>query len=146
MGTFNKKTVLAATEEQIPVIAESIRHEFVNDGFDVNIINYVNGGCNISISKGGFFKAILGMRTSLNVTLTPHLNGVLFDAHVGIFGQEVIPAAIALLVFWPVMLTQAWGLIKQSEMDDRALAAAERGILNDVSSHGKFCTKCGAVL
>ncbi len=151
MGTFNQKVVLSATERQIPVIAESIRQEFIKDEFDVELMNNVNGGCDISISKGGFFKAILGMKTALNVSLTPQSDGVLFDAHVGIFGQQIIPAAIAMFLFWPVVLTQAWGLIQQSEMDDRALAAAERGVLKSSLAtascvSGRYCTNCGAIL
>lgn len=151
MGTFNQSVVLSATERQIPVITESIKQEFINDGFDVEVMNNANGGCDISISKGGLFKAILGMKTALNVSLTPQSDGVLFDAHVGIFGQQIVPAAIALFLFWPVVLTQAWGLIQQSEMDDRALAAAERGVLKSSlvtasAVSGRYCTNCGAIL
>ena len=91
------------------------------------------------------------MKTALNVSLTPQSDGVLFDAHVGIFGQQIVPAAIALFLFWPVVLTQAWGLIQQSEMDDRALAAAERGVLKSSlvtasAVSGRYCTNCGAIL
>lgn len=147
MGTFCKKTVLSATAQQIPSIAESIRQEFVSDGYDVKVENMTSGGCDISITKGGVFKAVLGMRTALKVTLTPQINGVLFDAHVGIFGQQIIPALIFYFVFWPVILTQIAGLIQQSKMDDRALAAAQRAIANNPGFQSgtsrKFCTNCG---
>lgn len=35
---------------------------------------------------------------------------------------------ISMFFFWPVLLTQIWCLLQQSSLDDRALAAAERGI------------------
>lgn len=148
MGTFNKKAILSATAQQIPNIAESIRQDFVTDGFEVNVENLTNGGCDISITKGGLFKAVLGMRTALKVTLSPQLNGVLFDAHVGIFGQQIIPALIVYFFFWPVILTQIVGLIQQAQLDDKALAAAQRVIVNSNNKYvqidsRKFCTNCG---
>lgn len=148
MGTFNKKAILSATAQQILDIAESIRQDFVTDGFEVNVENLTNGGCDISITKGGLFKAVLGMRTALKVTLSPQLNGVLFDAHVGIFGQQIIPALIVYFFFWPVILTQIVGLIQQAQLDDKALAAAQRVIVNSNNKYvqidsRKFCTNCG---
>lgn len=143
METFNKKVVLSATAEQIPSMVKSIRKEFADDGYEVSATPKSGGGYEVSISKGGFFKTVLGLKTSLNVALKPVVNGVMFDAHVGLFKQEVIPAAVMLLVFWPVLLTQIWGLIKQSEMDDRALAAAQRGILNYTPAQNGFYEKVG---
>ena len=89
------------------------------------------------------------MKTALKVTLTPQTNGVLFDAHVGIFGQQVVPAIVVYFVFWPIIITQIVGLIQQSKMDDRALEAAQRAITNGANNiytanTGKFCSNCGA--
>ena len=64
-----------------------------------------------------------------------------------------------MLFFWPVLLTQIWGLIQQSDLDDKALAAAQAVISENgggnyagastpplVPGTGKFCTNCGAKL
>lgn len=128
MAVFSKKQLLQASPSLIPQMAQSIRREFEVDGFDVNIDTLLSGGSDISLTKGNIFKAVLGMRSALKVKLIPQTDGVLFDASVGIFGQQVIPTAISMFLFWPVLLTQIWGLIQQSSLDDRALAAAERGI------------------
>ncbi len=146
MATFSKKRLLAASPSQITQITESIRQEFEADGFEVDIDTLLSGGSDISITKGNLFKAVLGMRTALKVKLFPQSNGVFFDASVGIFGQQAIPTAITLFVFWPVLLTQIWGLVQQSKLDDRALAAAERAIDNTSGSsnaNSLFCTSCG---
>ena len=151
MPVFSKKQLLQASPVQITQIVESIRREFEADGYEVKVDTLLSGGSDISITKGGIFKAVLGMRTALKITLTPQTDGVLFDAGVGIFGQQAIPTVIAVFFFWPVLLTQIWGLIQQSSLDDRALAAAERGIAassstvtGSVSSAtSKFCTSCG---
>lgn len=152
MAVFSKKQLLQASPSQIPQITESIRREFEVDGFDVNIDTLLSGGSDISITKGSIFKAVLGMRSALKVKLIPQTDGVLFDASVGIFGQQAVPTVISMFFFWPVLLTQIWGLIQQSSLDDRALAAAERAISTSstVSSTsdsnqptGSYCPYCG---
>ena len=95
------------------------------------------------------------MKTALKVTLKPQSDSILFEAGVGIFGQQVIPTMIMLFVTWPVLLTQIWGLVQQSKLDDKALAIAEQVISEGASSSAsassfssstgthKFCTNCG---
>lgn len=150
MPTFNTQKLLPATAAQIPAMAESIRKEFDTEGFEIQIDTLMSGGRDISITKGSLFKAVLGMRSALKITLTPQMDGVLFDARVGIFGQQAIPTVISMFFFWPVLITQIWGLVNQSQLDDRALVAAERGMqsngssLNVSSADTLFCTHCGA--
>lgn len=172
MATYSKKRLLPASATQIPQMAESIRQEFIYDGFEVNVETLLSGGVDISITKGNVFKAVLGMRSALKVTLIPQQTGVLFDANVGVFGQQAVPAVISMFFFWPVLITQIWGLVQQASLDDRALAAAERvlggqqyqvptqeppvaavGSANfcpecgqKVEPGSKFCPNCGAKL
>ena len=172
MATYSKKRLLPASATQIPQMAESIRQEFIYDGFEVNVETLLSGGVDISITKGNVFKAVLGMRSALKVTLIPQQTGVLFDANVGVFGQQAVPAVISMFFFWPVLITQIWGLVQQASLDDRALAAAERVIGGQqyqvptqeppvaavgsanfcpecgqkVEPGGKFCPNCGTKL
>lgn len=149
MAVFSKKQLLHVSPDQIPQMAQFIQSEFEMDGYEVKVDNLLAGGSDISITKGNLFKAVLGMRSALKVKLVPQSDGVFFDASVGIFGQQAIPTAITLFVFWPVLLTQMWGLIQQSSLDDRALAAAERAIIgsntspNTSDTTGSFCPYCG---
>ena len=154
MATYSKKRLLVATASQIPQIAEAIRKDFEMDDFEVNIDTLVSGGRDISVTKGNLFKAILGMRSALKITLTPQSDGVFFDANVGIYGQQAIPTVITMLFFWPVLITQIWGLVEQSKLDDRALEIAEKACTGHTSSffaataqptssQTKFCTECG---
>lgn len=152
MATYSKKKLLAAHSSQINTIAAAIEEDFVRDGFEVNVDTLMSGGKDISITKGNLFKAVLGMRSALKVTLMPQTDGVLFDANVGIYGQQAIPTVISMLFFWPVLITQIWGLVEQSELDDRALVLAEQAIASGstiATPQGgscKFCTSCGARL
>ena len=155
MAIYQTKKLLAAVPAQIPQMAEAIRQDFEADGFEVAVDNLISGGRDISITKGNLFKAVLGMRSALKVTLTPQADGVQFDANVGIFGQQIIPTIIMWFYLWPVLLTQIWGLVQQSKLDDRALAAAERVLGSPTeqpsqflsgdspATGARFCTVCG---
>lgn len=147
MGTFNTRTTLEGKPSLIPLIADRICEYFSSDGYEINREDLISGSVDISITKGGLFKSIVGMKTALKITLVPKTESIDFEAGVGIFGQQALPTVISMLFFWPVLLTQIWGLIKQSDLDDKALAIAQTVI--DESSgcdamQPKFCTKCGS--
>lgn len=161
MGTFNTKAILNGNPSLIPAIADRLCAAFAADGYEINRDNLYNGGVDISITKGGVFKAVLGMKTALKITLIPQGNSISFEAGVGIFGQQAIPTIIMLFFAWPVLLTQIWGLVQQSSLDDKALAIAQAVISEnrggdyysessfqsvpqaEITSSAKFCTNCG---
>lgn len=158
MGAFNTKAILNGQTSLIPAMADRICQEFAADGYDVKRDNLVSGGVDISVAKGNMFKAALGMKTALKITLIPAAGGISFEAGVGIFGQQAIPTIIMWFFAWPVLITQIWGLVQQSKLDDKALAAAQ-AVLNENEGNGavpppfrgndsneaaKFCTNCGS--
>ena len=152
MATFNTKKILYGSTSLIPTIANRIQEEFQNEGYEVAMDALSSGGYDISITKGGVFKAVLGMKTALKVTLLPQGSNINFEAGVGIWGQQAIPTVISMLFFWPVLITQIWGMVEQSKLDDKALEIAENVIcLNSGNTIGstpsangsKFCTQCG---
>ena len=151
MGTFSTKKILYGSTSLIPTIANRIQEEFQSDGYEVAMDALSSGGYDISITKGGLFKAVLGMKTALKVTLLPQGSSIHFEAGVGIWGQQAIPTVISMLFFWPVLLTQIWGMVEQSKLDDKALEIAEgvvymnsnTGEASASSDGSKFCTGCG---
>lgn len=159
MSAFNTKTILNGNPSLIPLIADRICQSFAADGYEINRDNLMSGGVDISVTKGGVFKAIVGMKTALKITLIPQNNSISFEAGVGIFRQQALPTVISMLFFWPVLLTQIWGLIQQSDLDDKALAIAQ-AVINEnpspaysgginipqIQGTGKFCTNCGTRL
>lgn len=136
----------------IPVIARDITVTFANDGYEVHSDELVSGGYDISITKGGMFKAVLGLKTALKIHIYPSNDAIRIEAGIGIFGQQAIPLAIGMLVFWPVLITQVSGLITQAKLDNKVMDIAAETIARETSRQsvppsppgkGKFCTKCG---
>ncbi len=152
MGTFSTKKILYGSSSLIPTIANRIQEEFQNEGYEVAMDALSSGGYDISITKGGIFKAVLGMKTALKVTLLPQGNNINFEAGVGIWGQQAIPTVISMLFFWPVLITQIWGMVEQSKLDDKALDIAKDVVSMNNNNNGvaltgsigsKYCTSCG---
>ena len=153
MATFNTKTTLYGSPSLIPDIANRIQAQFQCEGYEVSMDLLSSGGYDISITKGGIFKAVMGMKTALKVTLLPQGGNIYFEAGIGIWGQQAIPTVISMLFFWPVLITQIWGMVQQSKLDDKALEIA-KDVINasryvsstattSNSGGSKFCTNCG---
>lgn len=150
MGAFHTNRMLYGNSELIPVVAERIGREFEAKGYEVATQSLMSGGADISITKGGAFKAVLGMKTAFKVSLTPQQGYILFDARVGIFGQQVLPSVISLFFYWPVLITQIWGMVQQAKLDDRALEIAEQAVYSQMTQPAakplvavRYCTECG---
>ena len=128
MGTFNSsKSVPYVVEDLAPVAQDVMRH-FEDQDYEVTETHISTGGVQVSIRRGGTFKAIIGMKTALNIKIEPVANGTTVDAGVGIFGQQAIPTAITLLVFWPVIIAQVWNMAQESNLDEEALRVAEESL------------------
>lgn len=152
MATFNTKKQLGGDATLIPEIATKLESYFGSEGYSVDVQNLYNGGSDISVSKGGMFKAVLGMKTALKISLTPNSDGIWFEAGIGIFGQQIIPTLITWYIAWPVLITQIWGMVKQAKLDDKALEIAEQVIRENsgkkpsnklIQAEGSFCSYCG---
>lgn len=151
MGTFNTHKIINAEPSLIPAMANQITDYFKSQGYEVDVQVSDLGTYDISLTKGGMFKAVLGLKTALKVTLKPEADRVSFDAGIGIFGQQLIPALIMYFVAWPVLLTQIWGMVQQSNLDDTALMLAESVISSnsivgkpvEPTSISSFCPNCG---
>jgi hypothetical protein len=128
MGTFNSSKTFPYFVDDIAPVAQDVMDHFKDQDFEVTETNISTGGVQVSIRKGGTFKAIIGMKTALNIKIEPVANGTTVDAGVGIFGQQAIPTAITLLVFWPVIIAQVWNMAHEANLDEEALGVAEESL------------------
>jgi hypothetical protein len=128
MGTFNSsKTVPYVVEDLAPVAQEVMRY-FEDQDYEVAETHIPTGGVQVSIRRGGTFKAIIGLKSALNIKIEPQANGIRIEAGVGIFGQQAVPTAITLLVFWPVIIAQVWNMAQEAKLDEEALGVAEESL------------------
>ena len=128
MGTFNStKTVPYVVDDLGPVAQDLVRY-FEGQDFETTQTNLPAGGVQVSIRRGGTFKAIIGMKTALNIKVEPLQGGTQVDAGVGIWGQQAIPTMITALVFWPVIISQVWNMAQEAKLDEEALGVAEESL------------------
>lgn len=159
MGAFQSARTFPVVISDVTPVARDVMEHFEGQGYQVTGEESITQGWHISISKGGTFKAVMGMQTALNIEIEPiGAAGTSAKASIGIFGKQVIPTAIAWFFFAPIILTQIWGMVQQSKLDDEALQCIERSLeLHAGSASGvavgdgaetasPFCTSCGARL
>lgn len=146
MGVFKSEQTFQASSSLIPVVVSELCDALKREDFEVQSELLTSGGAFISITKGNMFEAVLGLKTALKITITPISPGSFAaEAGVGIFGQQAIPTALTMLVAWPVMIPQIWGLVKQSKLDEHVLELIQQSINNHPAetSTALFCPHCG---
>lgn len=151
MGLFKSKRLFYAPHSYISFVANDIEQEMKLDGYTIDRQHMANGGFIILISNSNIFKAILGLKTALKIKICPLKDGFYVEAGVGILGQQILPTIIMLLLFWPVIFTQLYGIIKQSNLDDRIIQISNDCVLRHLASASMsskddsdiFCPICG---
>ena len=163
---FTSTKVFMVPANRIPDMTRMLEAALRLDGYETRSDSLRGGGMVVSITKGGLFKAIIGMKTALKVELRADNGNVLAKTSVGIWGHQIVPTMIMWLWFWPVLITQIWGLVQQNRLDAQVMeilakAAETDSRTVDVQSEdapacfcsecgkpvaGNFCSNCGAKL
>lgn len=147
MALLNSKREYPTNLQEVSEVAKYCADYFKEKGYTVSVEDTPSGAF-ISLTQGGTFKAISGQKTGLNITLTLWPGKIEAAMEVGIFGKQAIPAVIATFAFWPILIPQIVGIVKQNALDKEAYRVIEKAILiyekktpNQVNS--LFCTYCG---
>ena len=120
MGPFKSKKVIYGSPSRIPYIAEEIRKSFTADKYEVRIVS-LSSGNEIYITKGGMFKAALGLRSAMKVKMIPSRDGYIdFEASISIVKQQLMQTFINECMLSPVVIAQIWSIIRQSRLDEKA--------------------------
>lgn len=158
MGMFETVKFVPVNTQELPAVASEAIEHFRAKGFEVKEERTITGGYNISLSKGNLFKSVLGMKTALNIEIDPAANGTRIKAGIGIFGQQALPSIISAFIAWPVLISQIWGIVQQSKLDDESVSIIEESLYRhsanrtneygtySTSSAAAYCTECGAKL
>jgi len=147
---FNSSRFVPTSLTDLSGVVSTFQMYFQGKGYTVEATES-SYGFFVSLTKGGMFKSVLGMKTSLNIEIKKINGGVSMDAKVGILGQQAIPTLVIMFVAWPVLLTQITGLVQQAKLDNEALDLIEKTINSieggqntGAASSRQFCTQCGA--
>lgn len=158
MGVFASTRNYTVKVADLSPVANNLLDYYKQQGYEVKGEKTITNGWHISISKGGIFKSVLGLKTALNIEIEPQGNLTTAKADVGIFGLQAIPSVVMMFVAWPVLLTQIWGLVKQSKLDEEALnvigdsllaitsKVLEESSMIAASTDTRFCPQCGTKL
>ncbi len=128
-------------------IMDDCEQHFKMQGYSVQTEETATGGF-ISLTKGGLFETIAGMKTGLNITLIKTTGAIEVKMEVGVFGNQFLPTAMALLVFRPFLISQIYGLIQQDKLDVEAYSIIESSIRQNEKADvkkamGDICPYCG---
>ena len=148
MALTDSSRIFSTQVQDIDGIMAYCKDYFEQRQYDVTVEKTLDGGF-LSLTKGGLFRSISGMKTGLNITLTRMPGSICASMKVGLFGKQLVPTAIAMLVFWPVLIPQIYGLVQQSKLDTEAynvIEVAIRQLENTVAAIPEdtaFCVHCG---
>ena len=148
---FTSSRVFKVSPDRIPDMARSLEIALRQEGYETRSDTLLGGDVIVSLTKGGLFKAVVGMKTALKVELRVDGGNVLAKTSVGIWGHQIVPTVIMLLWFWPVLITQIWGLVQQSKLDSHVMDILADEAKNDVGVvdvpseevSARFCSECG---
>jgi hypothetical protein len=152
----SQQTFYTPVSDLEPVVRETERH-FRDQGFEVVGERRMSGAWDVSLTRSNLFKTVCGLKSALKIELVPQGGAVFVKAGIGIFGQQAIPSLVTWFVFWPVLVTQLWGLIQQSKLDEKALRVIGESLGRQKASkepepgwnpHAEAisCKACGATL
>ena len=152
MGVFQTSQTFPDIVADLGPVAHDIMAHFRARGFEVKGDSRISGAWDVSVTKSNVFRVVCGLRTALNIEIVPQNESVFAKAGIGVFGQQAIPTAITLLVFWPMIIPQIWGMVSQSHLDEEAMKVVEESLrkhskdsLSEATkSPDAFCMHCGS--
>lgn len=149
MGVFRTEQTFPFSREDLSPIARDVMAHFRERGFEVKGDSRISGAWDVSITKSSIFRVVCGLKTALNIELVPQNETVFAKAGVGVFGQQAIPTAITMLVFWPMIIPQIWGMVSQSALDDDAMKVIGESLKKyggepaATKAGAAYCMHCG---
>jgi len=166
MGIFNSEKLIGISVPDLVAVTNRLVEHFRAQGYDVTASNE-DGDWAVSITKGGMFHAVAGLKTALNIEISARPDGTFVKAGIGLFKQRAIPALIVGLAYWPALVGQLSGLVRQAGLDEEAVNVIEAELQRyarvreaaresenrsrkvastPTSRFTAFCARCGAPL
>jgi hypothetical protein len=128
--SFESAQIFPVVVADLEPVAQDVMQYFESQGYQVSGKRTdPSRGWLISIHKGRTFKTVLGMQTALNIELEPTNTSTVAKVSLGIFEQRTIPTTVTAFIGWPILLTQIWERVQESNLDQEALAVVEQRMI-----------------
>ncbi len=125
MGILKSSILFYNTSNHADRMANRLMQALRYEGYEVDGVKLPSGEWDISVKKGNLFKAVLGLQTALKIKVSPTPPHTCVSTDVGIFGQQAIPTVLTVCLWWPIAITQIWGIIKQQKLDKFVLEQSQ---------------------
>lgn len=125
MGILKSSILFYNTSSHADSMANRLMQALRYEGYEVDGVKLPSGEWDISVKKGNLFKAVLGLQTAIKIKVSPTPPHTCVSTDVGIFGQHAIPTVLTVCLWWPIAITQIWGIIKQQRLDKFVLEKSQ---------------------
>ena len=143
MSTFKSTKSYEVSSSFIPSAVDAVRTALEQEGF---LFEKMPGTCRktvIEVTKENLVKHMVGLNQGLRISFESDGDRVHVDVKGIVVKNQLFPTVISALFFWPVIIPQIIGLIKQSRLDGKALAIVDAAYAAYVREVPVFCTVCG---
>src|ERR1700722_3421186 len=125
MNPFKSEKLIPISVPDLAPVAHELQAHFEQRRYQVECQLVLPGVWEVGVTRGGMFKAAMGLKSSMKVQLKGVDGGTMVQARVGIFGKQAIPTMVTMLVLWQMIFLQAWTLIRESALDDEAVRVVQ---------------------
>jgi hypothetical protein len=125
MSVFKSEKLIPISVADLAPVAGDVVAHFQQRNYQVSSMQTAAGTWEVDIASGGMVKAAVGLKSALKIQIEARPAGTVVRAGAGIFGKQAVATVITMFVAWPVILTQAWGVIRQAGLDDEAVRIVE---------------------
>ena len=122
---FKSEKFIPISVGDLEPVAQELKQHFEQRRYAVECAQVAPGTWEVGITRGGAFKAAVGLKSAMKVQIEGVDQGTMVRARVGIFGKQAIPTMITMLVMWQMIFVQAWEMIREAHLDDEAVQVVE---------------------
>jgi hypothetical protein len=137
MNPFKSEKLIPISVADLEPVAQELKAHFEQRRYLVECQQVSPGVWEVGITRGGTFKAAMGLKSAMKVRLEADDAGTMVRARVGVFGKQAIPTMITMLVMWQMIVVQAWELIREAALDDEAVRVVEISLARHQRAAGK---------
>lgn len=167
---MSEQKIYCAPYIDINELSKKLEESFKKDKYDTQAFKAPNDGTTVQLRQKGSWRSALGMSSALTVTLTKQNENLIVDIGAAKWGEKAAVGAVGAVVFFPALITAAYGAWKQSQLPDQVFELIEQQIQlcqgastqeigtgnasnitcpsckKTLTSGSKFCPGCGAAL